>query len=213
MGREFTELFDEWSEHYDRTVAGEDEEYREVFDGYDRILEAVAERVSGVIVEFGVGTGNLTEKLLRRSDNIYGIEPSEGMRTQVLKRGLPIVLLDGDFLEFPAVPEPIDAIVSTYAFHHLTDEEKERAIALYSRLLQPGGRIVFADTAFASAEDRLEIEQSAERAGFVNLLQDLRTEYYTSLTVLNKLFTEHRFAVSFTRLNRYVWLMEAVKQG
>ncbi|NIK70951.1 MULTISPECIES: class I SAM-dependent methyltransferase [unclassified Paenibacillus] len=211
MGREFTALFDEWSESYDRTVAGEDVEYREVFAGYDRILEAVAERVSGTIVEFGVGTGNLTEKLLKRSDKVYGIEPSEGMRREVSKRGLPIRLLDGDFLEFPELPERIDAIVSTYAFHHLTDAEKDQAIALYSQLLAPGGRVVFADTSFANAEERHEIEQSALEAGFPNLYNDLRTEYYTSLDVLNKLFTNHGFTVGFTRLNRYVWLLEAVK--
>jgi putative AdoMet-dependent methyltransferase len=211
MGREFTALFDEWSESYDRTVAGEDVEYREVFEGYDRILEAVAERVSGTVVEFGVGTGNLTEKLLAKSDKVYGIEPSEGMRREVLKRELPMELLDGDFLEFPALPSSIDAIVSTYAFHHLTDVEKERAVALYSQLLAPGGRVVFADTSFASAEERHEIEQSALEAGFLNLYQDLRTEYYTSLEILNKLFMEHGFTVSFTRLNRFVWLLEAVK--
>ncbi|SFE06540.1 putative AdoMet-dependent methyltransferase [Paenibacillus catalpae] len=213
MGREFTALFDEWSESYDRTVAGEDVEYREVFAGYDRILEAVAERVSGTVVEFGVGTGNLTEKLLKVSEKVFGIEPSEGMRREVLKRGLPIKLLDGDFLEFPQLPVRIDAIVSTYAFHHLTDAEKERAIALYSSLLAPGGRVVFADTSFASAEERQEIEQSALDAGFLNLYQDLRTEYYTSLEILNKLFMEQGFTVSFTRLNRYVWLLEAVKLG
>jgi Methylase involved in ubiquinone/menaquinone biosynthesis len=213
MGREFTALFDEWSESYDRTVAGEDEEYREVFARYDYILESVAEKVSGVVVEFGVGTGNLTEKLLKRSDKVYGIEPSEGMRREVSKRKLPIELLDGDFLEFPQLPARIDAIVSTYAFHHLTDAEKEQAIALYSSLLAPGGRVVFADTSFANAEERHEIEQSALEAGFLNLYQDLQTEYYTSIEILNKLFMEHGFKVSFTRLNRYVWLLEAVKLG
>jgi len=153
----------------------------------------------------------LTEKLLAKSDKVYGIEPSEGMRREVLKRELPMELLDGDFLEFPALPSSIDAIVSTYAFHHLTDVEKERAVALYSQLLAPGGRVVFADTSFASAEERNEIEQSALEAGFLNLYQDLRTEYYTSLEILNTLFTEQGFTVSFTRLNRYVWLLEAVK--
>jgi putative AdoMet-dependent methyltransferase len=211
MGKEFIALFDEWSESYDRTVAGEDVEYREVFEGYDRILEAVAEKVSGTVVEFGVGTGNLTEKLISRSNKVYGIEPSEGMRREVLKRELSMELLDGDFLEFPELPVPIDVIVSTYAFHHLTDVEKEQAVALYSNLLGPGGRVVFADTSFASAEERHEIEQSALEAGFLNLYQDLRTEYYTSLDILNTLFTEQGFTVSFTRLNRYVWLLEAVK--
>lgn len=211
MSRDFTELFDEWSEHYDETVAGNDEEYREVFEGYERILEEVATRVSGKVLEFGVGTGNLTEKLVRRGSVVYGVEPSRGMREQVLKRGLGFQLLQGDFLDFPEIPAPVDAIVSTYAFHHLTDGEKDAAIALYSGMLGPGGRIVFADTMFADERERTATEEAARSAGRFHLLNDLQSEYYTTLNVLEKSLTRHGFAVSFQQLNRYVWLVDAVK--
>ncbi|MFD1954223.1 class I SAM-dependent DNA methyltransferase [Paenibacillus thailandensis] len=211
MSKDFTELFDEWSERYDETVAGGDEEYREVFDGYDRILEEVASRVSGTVLEFGVGTGNLTEKLLRRGCAVYGIEPSKGMREQALKRQFDMVLAAGDFLRFPLVPEKIDAVASTYAFHHLTDEEKEEAIAIYSGLLGAGGKLVFADTMFEGEEERREIEEAARAAGHVKLLNDLRTEYYTTLNVLEGILVRHGFEVSFYKLNRYVWLMDATK--
>ncbi|MFF2481964.1 class I SAM-dependent methyltransferase [Paenibacillus sp. NPDC058071] len=211
MGREFIDLFDEWSKDYDLTVAGQDEQYREVFAGYDGILEAVASRSAGTVVEFGVGTGNLTERLLARGRQVYGIEPSPGMRRQIGKRALPFTLLDGDFLQFPPLPAKVDTIVSTYAFHHLTDGEKDAAIELYGRLLGPGGKIVFADTAYRDDEERKAIQDSAREAGYDQLLNDLLTEYYTTLDVLEKAFTRYGFSVDFSRLNRYVWLMDATK--
>lgn len=211
MGTEFIGLFDEWSERYDETVAGHDEQYKEVFEGYGDILDAVAARAAGTVVEFGPGTGNLTAKLLARGLKVYAIEPSEGMRSRFADRGLAAALLEGDFLRYPEIAEPVSTIVSTYAFHHLTDEEKERAIGQYAGWLGKGGRIVFADTAFADVEEKDAIEADALASGYGRLLHDLRTEYYTTLSVLESIFNRHGFSVTFSRLNRYVWLMDAVK--
>lgn len=211
MGREFISLFDEWAESYDQSVTGQDEEYKEVFDGYEEILEAVATRTTGTVVEFGVGTGNLTEKLLHAGRTVYGIEPSKGMREKTKARFNDLELLDGDFLNFPELPGEIDSIVSTYAFHHLTDKEKDSAIQLYSQILKDNGKIVFADTAFVNDADRQERYKTVKEQGYLNLLQDLQTEYYTTLDVLDNLFQKHGFEVSFKKLNSYVWLMEAVK--
>ena len=213
MGREFIDLFDHWADHYDLTVQGQDEEYKEVFQSYDAILEAVAERSYGTVLEFGAGTGNLTEKLLRRCGSVYAVEPSAGMRRLFEKRALDAVLLEGDFLQFPQIPAQLDTIVSTYVFHHLTDAEKERAIALYSTLLDENGQIIFADTVFQDEETRKQIEAGAEQAGYMKLLQDLQSEYYTTLNVLGRICRNHGLAVSFQQLNRYVWLMHAKKES
>lgn len=211
LGREFNELFDEWSLSYDNTVSGNDPEYEDVFIHYDEILTKVAEHSSGTVVEFGVGTGNLTAKLLNRGLNVYGMEPSEGMR-KIARKKIPFVkIMDGDFLEFPKIPEPIDTFVSTYAFHHLTDEEKAKAIKKYSTLLNKGGRIVFADTVFATLDAKDEMIRDAKRKNFNRLAEDLEREYYTTISVLQDIFNQNGFSVSFTKLNPFVWLIDAEK--
>ncbi|MGC4375875.1 class I SAM-dependent methyltransferase [Fictibacillus sp. Mic-4] len=212
MGREFIDMFDEWADSYDLSVTGHDKEYREVFDRYDDILTTVASKSIGTVVEFGVGTGNLTEKLLSFGRTVYGIEPSKAMREKAKARFPQISFFDGDFLQFPALPEKVDSIVSTYAFHHLTDEEKDQALQLYSQLLNENGKIVFADTAFLHEQDRQERHEMVKRQGYYNLLNDLKTEYYTTIDILHDLFTKNGFDVSFKKLNVYVWLMEAVKK-
>ncbi|WP_349407960.1 class I SAM-dependent methyltransferase [Pseudalkalibacillus sp. SCS-8] len=212
MGREFIELFDEWADSYDETVSGKDNEYHEVFDKYGEILERVARESKGTVLEFGVGTGNLSFVLREKKRKVIGIEPSKAMREKAKKRFPDMKLLDGDFITFPELNEKIDTIVSTYAFHHLTDEEKEKAIHNYGKLLGKNGRIVFADTVYEHEEAKKEIHDRVREQGYENLLHDLQTEYYTTIGVLSDIFTSNGFEVEFERLNRYVWLMNAVKK-
>jgi putative AdoMet-dependent methyltransferase len=211
MGREFLEVFEQWADSYDETVVGHDLEYKEVFSRYEQILEGVAARSFGHVLEFGVGTGNLTMKLVDKGLKVTGIEPSPPMR-QIAeeKLGDHAPIFDGDFFHFPE-DQAIDTFVSTYAFHHLNDDEKALAVAHYGKLLSKGGKIVFADTMYQSVEDyKLAIEDAKEK-GFYNLAKDLETEYYTTIPVLKRMLEENGFSVSFTRFNDFVWLMEGVK--
>lgn len=126
MGREFLSLFDHWAESYDDTVSGHDEQYKEVFRQYPAILKEITRRAGQHVIEFGSGTGNLTAVLLQADKKVFGIEPSEAMKKAALQKGIPNVFHDGDFLSFPSPPFEPDTIVSSYAFHHLTDEEKNK---------------------------------------------------------------------------------------
>jgi putative AdoMet-dependent methyltransferase len=211
MGREFLELFEQWAEYYDETVFGRDEEYQDVFLHYQLILEQVTKRSHGHVVEFGVGTGNLTTKLLDRGLEVTGIEPSEAMRKLAIEKlGERTLVLDGDFLVFPDL-KPINTFVSTYAFHHLTDTEKEIAIEKYGKLLDTGGKIVFADTMYESEEAYKRAIEDALSKGFINLATDLKTEYYTTIPILRAMLEKHGFEVRFDRCNDFVWILEAIK--
>lgn len=212
MGREFDQLFDQWAETYDDTVRGKDVEYKEVFLHYEEILDEVAKRAVGTVLEFGVGTGNLTKQLINQKLKVYGIEPSEEMRKIAIQKLPSIKIFDGDFLIFPAINEPIHSIVSSYAFHHLTDHEKANAISIYTNMLESGGKVVFADTMFKTKQAYLETVNQARSKGFYQLLNDLETEYYTTLPILTKIFNDHRFEVQFQQMNDFVWVLEAIKK-
>jgi putative AdoMet-dependent methyltransferase len=212
VGREFIDLFDDWAESYDETVHGKDNEYHEVFKHYDEILNRVVAASSGTVLEFGVGTGNLTDKLFQAGRNVIGVEPSPAMREKAGKRFPDLTLLNGDFLSFPELDVQVDTIVSTYAFHHLTDEEKDEAIRNYGKLLGNNGKIVFADTVYEHEQAKQDIHERVKKQGYSNLLEDLQREYYTTIGVLSESFQTHGFEVSFERLNTYVWLISAVKK-
>jgi putative AdoMet-dependent methyltransferase len=212
MGREFVDIFDEWIDSYDASVAGEDPEYRDVFEGYDEILNAVTSKVVGTILEFGTGTGNLTAKLIDAGHQVIGIEPNTAMRRITANRFPLIEIKDGDLVDFETGSMSIDSIASSYVFHHLTDEEKGIALKKYAQLLPINGKVVFADTIFIT-EDAKQAQIDKERArNFHNVADDLEREYYTVLPVLLKLFLEAGFEVTFKQLNDFVWLMDATKQ-
>ena len=52
----------------------------DTFEHYDAILDAVAARAKGRVVEFGPGKGNLTKKLLENKLEVLPFEPSPEMR-------------------------------------------------------------------------------------------------------------------------------------
>ncbi|WP_409289422.1 class I SAM-dependent methyltransferase [Peribacillus sp. SCS-37] len=213
MGREFVELFNEWASTYDDTVTGHDIEYRKVFEHYDEILGRVASKVAGQVIEFGPGTGNLTGRLLERGCRVTAVEPSPSMRSKMIEKlGGQVQVLDGDFLAFET-GTMTDAFVSSYAFHHLTDAEKEQAVKLYGSLLSKGGKIVFADTMYESNADYQRAVAEAERAGYYNLAQDLKSEYYSTIPFLKSILHACGFTASFERCNEFVWIVEAEKQN
>ena len=209
MGREFIEIFEEWANDYDKTVNGEDPEYKEVFYNYEQILDEVVENSIGPVLEFGVGTGNLTKKLLDKGYQVIGIEPSSAMR-EITKVKLPQILVqDGDFLNFPIPDYQVNTIVSSYAFHHLTDLEKEEAIKKFAKLLPKGGKIVFADTLFVSDLAKQRKINEALEANFHTLAEDLRREYYPNIETIEQIFSDQHFQVSFKQMNEFVWLIIA----
>nr|WP_309099827.1 methyltransferase domain-containing protein [Fredinandcohnia onubensis] len=214
MGREFLDVFEGWADSYDSTVTGHDVEYKEVFSRYDDILNDVVQKSGHTVLEFGVGTGNLTQKLLNNNKIVYGVEPSKPMREIALEKlhNFDFTIEDGDFIVFNKPTAQIDTIVSTYAFHHLTDTEKNQAVLQYSNLLEKGGKIVFADTMFENKQEYTMTIHSAKQNGFHNLAKDLETEYYTTIPVLREIAKQNGFIVEFTRFNHFVWVMEATKK-
>ena len=52
------------------------------------------------MLEFGVGTGNLTARLLKAGLKVTGIEPSPAMREKAIAKLETTDIVDGDFLDF-----------------------------------------------------------------------------------------------------------------
>lgn len=212
MGREFLDVFEEWASSYDEAVAGEDPQYKDVFNKYDTILDTVANEAEGNVLEFGVGTGNLSEKLVQRNLHVFGIEPSDPMREIAQEKFPELSIEEGDFLEFPIPTTEINSIVSTYAFHHLKDEEKEKAIQKFHEVLAPNGKVIFADTVYETEKTKQEIHDEAKAKGYTDLLHDLQTEYYPLLEDLRGMFERSGFSFEAKQLNKFVWLFIAEKQ-
>ncbi|TGB03994.1 class I SAM-dependent DNA methyltransferase [Halobacillus salinus] len=211
MGVEFIDLFDQWASSYDDTVAGKDPEYKEVFEGYEEMLQQLADLSISPVMEFGVGTANLTRKMVDQNKVVIGIEPSNGMRRIAIVKCPEAAIYEGDFLKYPPLQTPIRSIVSSFAFHHLNKQEKAQAIEKFHLQLEPGGEVTFVDTLFRDAEHKQQLIEKAEKEGFHNLAKDLQEEYYPYLEEIQEAFLHQGFEVSVKQLNQYAWLIQAKK--
>lgn len=149
---------------------------------------------------------------MEKGSTVFGVEPSEAMREIAAKKLPKLLLHEGNFLDFPDFVSPIDSIVSTYAFHHLTDTEKDTAIAKFAELLTTNGKVIFADTMFESASAKEDIIENAAKKGYTDLIADLNREYYPTIGTLKELFEKNQFSVTFKKMNDFVWLLVAERK-
>ena len=121
--------FDLWADGYDASVGLSDEENSYPFAGYKQVLGTIYRAIRmqagcGCVLDLGFGTGTLAHRLYQDGYEITGVDFSPRM-IQLAQEKMPDAhLLCCDFSQ--GLPEKLgrfDAIVSTYALHHLTDAE------------------------------------------------------------------------------------------
>lgn len=123
--------FDVWADGYDESVRLADESDAYPFAGYATILKEIYGRVcaSGAkaVLDIGFGTGTLAGQLYQQGCDVFGQDFSSGM-IQLAQGKMPRAkLYQGDFslgLVQELKQQRYDAIIATYALHHLTDEQK-----------------------------------------------------------------------------------------
>lgn len=149
--------FDLWADGYDQSVGASDEDGTYPFAGYKRLLGEIYRRVlaenAKTVLDIGFGTGVLTAKLYARGCGIWGQDFSANMLAHAKKRMPHARLYQGDFsqgLVRELRQNRYDAIISTYAIHHLTDTQKEALLQSLFPLLNDGGCIYIGDVAFGT---------------------------------------------------------------
>lgn len=161
--------FDVWADGYDESVRLADENDAYPFAGYATILKEIYGRVcaSGAkaVLDIGFGTGTLAGQLYQQGCDVFGQDFSSRM-IQLAQGKMPRAkLYQGDFslgLVQELKQQRYDAIIATYALHHLTDEQKAAFFQELLPLLQDNGCIYVGDVAFAT---RAQLEQCKAQAG------------------------------------------------
>jgi ubiquinone/menaquinone biosynthesis C-methylase UbiE len=130
-------------------------------------MKVAAVRPGDVVVDLGSGDGQLSIPLARQGAQVLGVDVSPGMtsalQSQAHRLGLnklEAITVPVEELDLPAASA--DLIVSSYALHHVRDQDKGELVKDAARWLRPGGRLVIADMMFGrggSARDREIIRQ------------------------------------------------------
>ncbi len=152
------EHFNDWTKTYDKDVISMKVGYP--FEGYEYVLDFVEKEINvrseTKILDLGIGTGILTEKLYHKGAKIVGVDFSSNM-IEIAKSKMP----NATFLcqnlndELPQKyhSEKFDYIISTYAIHHIDDKEKIKLIDSLYQKLSENGVILIADISFENQNE------------------------------------------------------------
>lgn len=161
--------FDLWADGYDRSVGVSDEENSYPFAGYRDVLgtifQTIMKKQNPTVLDIGFGTGTLTTKLYEHGCTIYGQDFSPRMVALASEKMPGAHLYQGDFSQGfvpPLRQRRYDFIVSTYALHHLPDQQKVPFLHALLDLLRENGAILIGDVAFAARD---ELERCRQAAG------------------------------------------------
>ena len=125
----------------------------------DRLLAIAGPRAADACVDLGAGSGFVTLALAPLVDSVLAVDISPAMEESLAKRaaqaGLDNVSTEvADLRTFRLPAISADLVVSSYALHHLGDQDKRALAAEAARWLRPGGRIVIADMMFGRGATR-----------------------------------------------------------
>ena len=160
--------FNLWADNYDKTVQISEENNLYPFAGYKKILNVIfneaMQKADSEILDIGFGTGVLTSKLYSNGHQIDGVDFSSKM-ISIAQTIMPNAnLMEWDFSK--GLPHEIrskkyDSIISTYALHHLTDEEKITFITNLIPMLKKDGKILIGDISFETREELNKCRQDS----------------------------------------------------
>ncbi len=158
--------FDKWSGTYDKSIDALSNGYP--FEGYYDTLSSIQRIVNNIkvkeVLDMGIGTGLLTKKLYDQDYFITGIDFSEKMIEKAREKmpdGRFYVSDFNDGLPPDIEKNTYDAIISSYALHHLNNSDKVALIYKLFQRLAYGGVLIIGDIAFENEQQLLTSKQMA----------------------------------------------------
>jgi ubiquinone/menaquinone biosynthesis C-methylase UbiE len=116
-----------------------------------RLVEQAGIAPGMTVVDFGCGTGTLVllVKQMQPDARVIGVDVDarilEIARQKVSAAGVDVELRCGPIDEVGLAPASVDRVLTTLVLHHLTDDEKLRALGAFRRVLRVGGELHVGD--------------------------------------------------------------------
>lgn len=161
--------FNDWADQYETYVKQSEGSDTYPFAGYQNVMRTIHDTIINQkahdIMDVGFGTGILAKKLYDEGCHITGVDFAPRM-IEIASEKMPRArLIQYDFSK--GLPDELgsqkfDAIVCTYAIHHLDMEHKEKLLHAMLDHLKEHGMILIGDVAFA---DSTAMQECIKRSG------------------------------------------------
>jgi SAM-dependent methyltransferase len=90
------------------------------------------------VLDLGAGTGKFTRLLVDRGLRVTAVEPSAGMRDELVRAVPEAQVLPGSAERLPVEGETVDAVIAAQSWHWV---DPARAVPEVARVLRPGGTL------------------------------------------------------------------------
>jgi len=180
---------------HDERVAENSGNYADYEAALERVVQWVNPSGGELGLDIGTGTGNLAGRFIEKGCSMSGVDQSREMLRLARTKYPGLAARLGNFLALPYLRERFDFVVSSFAFHHLTEDQQWLALEEMQRLLSPGGRICIADLMDPSADGKPREHPE-----------------YPSVQMLAHWFETSGYAVKTHRVNHLLHIIHANKE-
>lgn len=182
-------------------------DFRDIKAESNRVLDLLAIGEGSTVVDFGSGTGVFVVEAAKRGAKVHAVDVSEAMLLRAKSRAGQegvngIEFNHAGFLTYEHPEGTVDAVVTTFAFHHLPDFWKGIALRRIHRMLKPGGLFFMHDVIIEEAsalENVARFIEKQEKAGGDFLREDaeghFRDEFSTYDWVMDEMLARAGFRI------------------
>ncbi|MBP1962531.1 MerR family transcriptional regulator [Paenibacillus aceris] len=202
--------FDHQAFTHDNNVANNDREYKDYEKALQTTVSWVAPKAGERGLDIGTGTGNLAAKFLDKDIHMAGIDQSIEMLKHCGRKHAQMELKLGNFLAIPYLDGQFDFIVTSFALHHISDDQKKLALGEMRRVLKPHGRICITDLMFVNEVHKEQYMASLEQQEKNDDIHRIQNEYYAMSTSLLNWFEENSYITKHIQLNELLTIVYAV---
>ena len=186
--------------------------FRDIVADSIKILDRLEIKGSDSVIDFGAGTGTFVIQAAKRCAKVYAVDVSQAMldfaESRATQSGLSNIRFHhSGFLTYEHVDQPVDAVFTTFAFHHLPDFWKGIALKRLNRMLKAGGQLYIHDVIIAedNAIENIDalIEKLADAGGLVmrdDTERHFREEYSTYEWVMDGFLSRSGFTIKSKRI-------------
>lgn len=197
---------DAYASTYDAQVADETNPIR---TGYRRALDWIRSVVAecSSILDLGTGTGNVIAAF-PANVRWVAVDVSRQMMAVARRKleGRAVDFVESDLLEYVERPDvqSFDAVVSAYALHHLTEEEKGRLLRRVPDLLGSDGKAAFVDLMYLNERHRDEL-LGRYRDSCRDIVEGIREEFFWDVEKTRRMLDRDRWIVTIERFSELSW--------
>ncbi len=206
--------FNKWANSYDADIATANWGFEYYSNAIDWICYQLVHNIkSDRIIDLGCGTGIVAERLeqLKSQTEYIGIDLSPSM-LNIAKNKIPTsTFIEADIRDYDKWIKYLDprlncTVISTYALHHINDEEKIKLLKhIFSVAKRRDFLFVVVDYAFFDSSERIKIFDEQNKLFNFHIMKEIESEYYANLSYLRSALSQNRINLSFEKNGVWDW--------